>query len=143
HRRPGPGRHRYRRAGPVRLPTRPTRRPGRALPPSPDHALHRQPATMPNRTATSTTRPTRPCFGNRTTPAPSASSLTRKDLSMSSPPGPLTHTLTPKWYSPAEVAVLLGFGLSKVKMLIATRGLRSVKDGKYRRILPERADEDV
>ncbi|HEY2948265.1 MAG TPA: excisionase family DNA-binding protein [Micromonosporaceae bacterium] len=48
--------------------------------------------------------------------------------------------LTPKWYSPAEVAVLLGYGLSKVKMLIATRELRSVKDGKYRRILPEWVD---
>ena len=62
---------------------------------------------------------------------------------MSSPPGPLTHTLTPKWYSPAEVGVLLGFGSSKVKMLIATRELRSVKDGKYRRILPEWVDEYI
>jgi DNA binding domain, excisionase family len=60
---------------------------------------------------------------------------------MSSPPGPLT--LTPKWHSPAEVAVLLGFGLSKVKMLIATRQLRSTKDGKYRRILPEWVDEYI
>jgi excisionase family DNA binding protein len=51
--------------------------------------------------------------------------------------------LTPKWYSPAEVAVLLGYGLSKVKMLIATRELRSIKDGKYRRILPEWVDEYI
>jgi excisionase family DNA binding protein len=51
--------------------------------------------------------------------------------------------LRPKWYSPAEVAVLLGFGLSKVKMKIATGELRSVKDGKYRRILPEWVDEYV
>ena len=58
---------------------------------------------------------------------------------MSRPPS----QLTPKWYSPAEVAVLLGFGLSKVKMLIATRELRSVKDGKYRRILPEWVDEYI
>jgi excisionase family DNA binding protein len=58
---------------------------------------------------------------------------------MSSRPGPLT----PKWYSPAEVAVLLGFGLSKVKMKIATGELRSIKDGKYRRILPEWVDEYV
>ena len=58
---------------------------------------------------------------------------------MSRPPS----RLTPKWYSPAEVAVLLGFGLSKVKMLIATRELRSVKDGKYRRILPEWVDEYI
>jgi excisionase family DNA binding protein len=49
----------------------------------------------------------------------------------------------PKWHSPAEVAVILGFGLSKVKMKIATGELRSVKDGKYRRILPEWIDEYV
>jgi excisionase family DNA binding protein len=58
---------------------------------------------------------------------------------MSSPTGPLT----PRWYSPAEVAVLLGFGLSKVKMKIATGELRSIKDGKYRRILPEWVDQYV
>ncbi|RZU50809.1 excisionase family DNA binding protein [Krasilnikovia cinnamomea] len=52
-------------------------------------------------------------------------------------------TLRPRWYSPAEVAVLLGFGLSKVKMKIATGELRSVKDGKYRRILPEWVDEYI
>jgi excisionase family DNA binding protein len=51
--------------------------------------------------------------------------------------------LTPKWYSPAEVAVLLGFGISKVKMKIASGELRSLKDGKYRRILPEWVDEYV
>lgn len=51
--------------------------------------------------------------------------------------------LKPRWYSPAEVAVLLGFGLSKVKMKLATGELRSVKDGKYRRILPEWVDEYI
>ncbi|MEV5822420.1 DNA-binding protein [Micromonospora haikouensis] len=45
--------------------------------------------------------------------------------------------------SPAKVAVLLGFGLSKVKMKIATGELRSIKDGKYRRVLPEWVDEYV
>ncbi|WP_431881195.1 excisionase family DNA-binding protein [Micromonospora chalcea] len=49
----------------------------------------------------------------------------------------MSRHLTPRWYSPAEVAVLLGFGISKVKMKIATGELRSIKDGKYRRILPE------
>ena len=53
------------------------------------------------------------------------------------------ETLQPKWYSPAEVAVLLGYGVSKVKTLIATRELRSIKDGKYRRILPEWVDEYI
>jgi excisionase family DNA binding protein len=60
---------------------------------------------------------------------------------MSSPPGPIT--LTPKWHSPAQVAVLLGFSLTKVKTLIATRQLRSIKDGKHRRILPEWIDEYI
>ncbi|MGC5334759.1 excisionase family DNA-binding protein [Micromonospora sp. DT62] len=55
----------------------------------------------------------------------------------------MTRNLTPRWYSPNEVAVLLGFGLSKVKMKIATGELRSIKDGKYRRILPEWVDEYV
>jgi excisionase family DNA binding protein len=52
-------------------------------------------------------------------------------------------TLTPRWHSPAEVAVLLGYGLSKVKTKIATGELRSIKDGKYRRILPEWVDEYI
>ena len=54
-----------------------------------------------------------------------------------------SRTLVPKWHSPAEVAVLLGFGLSKVKTLIATRQLRSVKDGKYRKVKPEWIDEYI
>ncbi len=57
--------------------------------------------------------------------------------------GPTAAQLAPKWYSPAEVAALLGFGLSKVKMKIATGELRSIKDGKYRRILPEWVDEYI
>ncbi len=52
-------------------------------------------------------------------------------------------SLTARWYSPKEVSVLLGYGLSKVKMKIATGELRSVKDGKYRRILPEWVDEYI
>lgn len=48
-----------------------------------------------------------------------------------------------RWYSAAEVAEMLGYGLSKTKMLIATGELRSLKDGKYRRILPEWVDEYV
>ncbi len=55
------------------------------------------------------------------------------------PPTPLT----PRWHSPAEVAAILGYGLSKVKMKIATGELRSIKDGKYRRILPEWIDDYV
>ncbi|MET9301390.1 helix-turn-helix domain-containing protein [Micromonospora aurantiaca] len=55
----------------------------------------------------------------------------------------MSQHLTPRWYSPAEVAVLLGFGISKVKLKIATGELRSIKDGKYRRILPEWVDEYI
>jgi excisionase family DNA binding protein len=35
------------------------------------------------------------------------------------------------------------FGLSKTKMLVATGELRSLKDGKHRRILPEWVDEYI
>jgi hypothetical protein len=38
---------------------------------------------------------------------------------------------------------MLNFGLSKTKMLVATGELRSVKDGHYRRVLPEWVDEYV
>ena len=54
-----------------------------------------------------------------------------------------TVVLQPKWYTTAQVAELLGFGLYKTKMLIATGELRSIKDGKYRRILPEWVDEYI
>ena len=50
---------------------------------------------------------------------------------------------TPKWYSVAQVAELLGYGLSKTKMLVATGELRSLKDGKSRHILPEWVDEYI
>ncbi len=54
-----------------------------------------------------------------------------------------TTVITPRWYSVAQVAEMLGFGLSKTKMLVATGQLRSLKDGKYRRILPEWVDEYI
>ncbi|WP_277349625.1 excisionase family DNA-binding protein [Planosporangium thailandense] len=54
-----------------------------------------------------------------------------------------TTAINRKWHSPAEVAEMLGYGLSKTKMLIATGEIRSLKDGKYRRILPEWVDEYV
>ena len=54
------------------------------------------------------------------------------------------HTvITPSWYSVAQVAEMLRFGLSKTKVVIATGQLRSLKDGKNRRILPEWVDEYV
>lgn len=48
-----------------------------------------------------------------------------------------------KWYTTAEVAELLGFGLSKTKMLIISGDIRSLKDGAHRRILPEWVDEYI
>ncbi len=54
-----------------------------------------------------------------------------------------TIHLTRKWLSPAEVGIVLGYGPSKVKLKIATGELRSIKDGKYRRILPEWIDEYI
>jgi excisionase family DNA binding protein len=51
--------------------------------------------------------------------------------------------IAPRWYSVAQVAEMLGFGLSKTKMLVATGELRSLKDGKYRRVLPEWVDEYI
>ncbi|WP_084678414.1 excisionase family DNA-binding protein [Actinopolymorpha alba] len=42
-----------------------------------------------------------------------------------------------------EVAGMLGFGLSKTKMLVASGEIRSIKDGRHRRILPQWIDEYV
>ncbi len=52
-------------------------------------------------------------------------------------------TSTRKWYTVAEVAEMLQFGLSKTKMLVATQQIRSVKVGHHRRVLPEWVDEYV
>ena len=51
--------------------------------------------------------------------------------------------MTKKWFSVAEVAEMLGFGETKVRMAIIHGDLRSVKDGKLRRILPQWVDEYV
>ncbi|WP_031018247.1 excisionase family DNA-binding protein [Streptomyces sp. NRRL S-1314] len=54
-----------------------------------------------------------------------------------------TAVITRKWYTTVEVAEMLGFGLSKTKMLVLTGEIRSVKIGRNRRILPEWVDEYV
>jgi excisionase family DNA binding protein len=51
--------------------------------------------------------------------------------------------ITRRWYTVGEVAEMLGFGLSKTKMLIITGELRSVKIGNHRRVLPQWVDEYV
>ncbi|MFJ4462159.1 helix-turn-helix domain-containing protein [Streptomyces sp. NPDC088928] len=48
-----------------------------------------------------------------------------------------------KWFTTAEVAEMLGFGLSKTKMLVTTGEIRSVKIGRARRILPAWVDDYV
>ena len=52
-------------------------------------------------------------------------------------------SLRPKWYTVAQVAELLGYGETKVRMLIIAGDLRSLKDGRSRRVLPEWVDEYV
>lgn len=54
-----------------------------------------------------------------------------------------TVTITRKWHTTAEVAEMLGLGLSKTKALIQSGEIRSVKVGRNRRILPAWADEYV
>lgn len=51
--------------------------------------------------------------------------------------------LTRRWFTVAEVAEMLGYGETKVRMAIISGDLRSVKDGKLRRILPEWVDEYI
>ncbi|MDH6579021.1 MULTISPECIES: excisionase family DNA-binding protein [Kitasatospora] len=48
-----------------------------------------------------------------------------------------------KWHTTAEVADMLGFGLSKTKMLVLSGQIRSVVIGRNRRILPLWVDEYV
>ncbi|GAB2830863.1 hypothetical protein GCM10027073_69000 [Streptomyces chlorus] len=54
-----------------------------------------------------------------------------------------TTVIARKWHTTAEVAEMLGFGLSKTKMLVLTGEIRSVKVGRNRRILPTWVDEYV
>ncbi|MYV51039.1 excisionase family DNA-binding protein [Streptomyces sp. SID3212] len=54
-----------------------------------------------------------------------------------------TTVIERKWHTTAEVAEMLGFGLSKTKMLVLAGEIRSVKIGRNRRILPTWVDEYV
>ena len=51
--------------------------------------------------------------------------------------------LTPRWYTVPQVAELLGYGQTKVRMMIISGDLRSLKDGRSRRVLPEWIDEYI
>jgi excisionase family DNA binding protein len=52
-------------------------------------------------------------------------------------------SLSPRWYTVAQVAELLNFGLTKTKFLVLEGEIRSVKDGRSRRVLPEWVDEYI
>jgi excisionase family DNA binding protein len=51
--------------------------------------------------------------------------------------------LHPKWYTTKQVAVMLGYSLTKTKHLVLSGQIRSIKDGGNRRILPQYVDEYV
>jgi excisionase family DNA binding protein len=52
-------------------------------------------------------------------------------------------SLDPKWYSVSQVAQLLGYSETKVRILIISGDLKSLKDGRARRVLSEWVDEYV
>ncbi|MCF3134520.1 helix-turn-helix domain-containing protein [Streptomyces olivochromogenes] len=52
-------------------------------------------------------------------------------------------TISRKWHTMAEVAEMLGFSLSKTKLLVLAGEIRSIKIGRNRRILPAWVDEYV
>jgi len=55
----------------------------------------------------------------------------------------INQRLSPKWHTVAEVAEMLGYGQTKIRMMVITGDLRSLKDGRSRRILPEWVDEYI
>lgn len=55
----------------------------------------------------------------------------------------MSTVITRKWYSTAEVAQMLGYGLIKTKFLVISGQIRSVKDGGHRKILPEWIDDYI
>jgi excisionase family DNA binding protein len=48
-----------------------------------------------------------------------------------------------KWHTVPEVAEMLGYGETKVRTLVISGDLKSLKDGRSRRILPEWVDEYI
>ena len=56
---------------------------------------------------------------------------------------PYSEVISPKWYTVEQVALMLGYGLTKTKYLVLSGQIRSVKDGGNRRILPEWIDDYI
>jgi excisionase family DNA binding protein len=53
------------------------------------------------------------------------------------------EVISPKWYTTEQVALMLGYGLTKTKHLVLSGQIRSIKDGGNRRILPEWVDDYI
>lgn len=51
--------------------------------------------------------------------------------------------IAPRWYTTAQVAVMLGYSLTKTKHLVLSGQIESLKDGGSRRILPEWVDDYI
>lgn len=51
--------------------------------------------------------------------------------------------IKPRWHTVNEVAAMLGYGLSKTKLLVASGQIKSIKDGGNRRVMPEWVDEYI
>ncbi len=56
---------------------------------------------------------------------------------------PASEVIVPRWYTTEQVAIMLGYGLTKTKHLVLSGQIRSVKDGRNRRILPEWVDDYI
>ena len=56
---------------------------------------------------------------------------------------PYGEVISPKWYTVEQVALMIGYGLTKTKYLVLSGQIRSVKDGGNRRILPEWVDDYI
>ena len=81
---------------------------------------------------------------HRSWPAESGARLGIDDGTAPEPPSRRDDVVNfRKWHTVGEVAAMLGYGLTKTKMLIITGELRSLKDGRSRRVLPEWVDEYV
>ncbi|SDO81173.1 helix-turn-helix domain-containing protein [Lentzea jiangxiensis] len=54
-----------------------------------------------------------------------------------------TGRIQPRWHTVPEVAQMLGYGLSKTKLLVSSGKIKSIKDGGNRRVMPEWVDEYI
>ena len=68
----------------------------------------------------------------------------RSDFLTRGPNGPaLGLRQVRAWWARCRSLLLVGYGLTKTKFLVLSGQIRSVKDGRYRRILPEWVDDYI